>query len=113
MKARVQGVTFTLAEDAADVIRLYQALVQDIIHLDFQRYNLGRTTSFEEHMEIYGKPSDWSSSSDSTSDEDEDEDGAWWADMDAPTEAEYDIGRLQELRLRRDSQELGGPDDGD
>jgi len=109
MKARVQGVTFTLAEDAAAVIRLYQALVQDIIHLDFQRYNLGRTTSFEEHMEFLG----WSPPSDSTSDEDEDGDGAWWADMDAPTEAEYDIGRLQELRLRRDSQELGGPDDGD
>jgi hypothetical protein len=109
MKARVQGVTFTLAEDAAAVIRLYQALVQDIIHLDFQRYNLGRTTSFEEHMKFLG----WNPPSDSTSDEDEDEDGTWWADMDAPTEAEYDIGRLQELRLRRDSQELGGPDDGD
>jgi hypothetical protein len=104
MKARVEGVTFTLSEPAEDVVRLYRALVQDIIHLDFERHNL------EEHMESLGKPLDWSPPRDSTSDEDGDE--AWWTDMNDPTEAEYDVDQLRGLRSRRKSQELGGPDDG-
>jgi hypothetical protein len=88
MKARVQGVTFTLSDPAEHVVRMYQALLQDIIHLDFEQYQSDR----EKLADI-----------------------SWWDSQlrDPPVKAEYDVDQLQGLRSRRNSQELGGPDDGE